>query len=164
MQRALSIIALSAVATLSQGEIITINDIVIDGFQPVPPTGSPATGLAMMIIDTDTRNITINGTFDGLLGDVTMAHLHGPANIGVSSPLITFGLQIESESLRSGSFSATERVNSFQLNFILDSRSYINIHSTAHTGGEIRGQAIIPAPGALGLLATSGLVASRRRR
>lgn len=148
----------------SNAEIITINDIVLDGFQPAPPTGSLATGLASMIIDTVTRDITIMGEFSGLEGDVIFGHLHGPAVPGQPSNLIILALQIEGDFMRSGTFSATQRVSPFQLNVILDSRSYINIHSVEHPSGEIRGQIFIPTPGGVGLLAFGGLVATRRRR
>ena len=148
----------------ASGDVITVSDIRLDGFQPVPPTGSLATGLASMTIDTDTRDITISGVFSGLEGPITMAHLHGPADIGQSSPLIFTFLTIETDDGFSGSFSAEDRVSSFQLNALLDSRTYLNVHTGAHPDGEIRGQVGVPAPGSAALLACLALGAAHRRR
>lgn len=164
MQRTVSCLMLALTSTLSVGEIITVSNIVLDGFQPVPPTGSLATGLATVMINTETRNITIDGTFEGLEGDVLIGHLHGPGGFGMNSPLIIIPMTIGGDFGRSGTFHASQGVSQFQLNAILDSRSYINIHSFAYTEGEIRGQVVIPAPGAFGLIAMGGLIATRRRR
>lgn len=147
-----------------KGEVISLTNIGLDGLQTVPSTGSLGTGLASMIIDTVTRDITIMGEFSGLEGDVIFGHLHGPAVPGQPSNLIILPLLIEGDFMRSGTFSVTQRVSPFQLNVILDSRSYLNIHSVTFPGGEIRGQIVIPAPGGVGLLAIGGLVATRRRR
>jgi len=120
------VIISSAVALLCasqvSGEIITINNILLDGFQPVPPTGSLGTGTASMIINTDTRNITIEGMFSGLEGDVIFGHLHGPADFGQSANLIFMPVQIEGDFMRSGTFHATQRVSVFQLNAILEQK------------------------------------------
>jgi len=150
--------------SITQAEIVTVNDIVLDGFQTVPPTGSLASGIASMTIDTETRDFTISGSFENLEGDVIFGHLHGPADIGQPSNFIILPLQIEGDFMRSGTFTATQRVSPFQLNIILDSRSYVNIHSVAYTSGEIRGQVVVPTPGGLGLLAAGGLLAMRRQR
>jgi len=164
MQRPIMLAALTMTCSAGLGEIITVNDIVLDGFQPSPPTGSLATGLASVMIDTITRDITIEGSFKGLEGDVIFGHLHGPADFGQPSNVIIIPLFIEGDFMRSGTFHANERLSPFQLGIVLDSRSYLNIHSVAHPSGEIRGQIVVPAPGSFGFLAASGLIVMRRRR
>jgi CHRD domain len=157
-------VSVSVCACVSHADVIQIGNIGLDGFQPVPPTGSLATGTAIMTIDTDTRDIHVEGSFEGLGSNVLFGHLHGPADIGQISPIVIFALVIESDTLRSGTFHADARVNQFQFNAIMDSRTYLNIHSTDFQSGEIRGQVIIPAPGALGVLAGAGFIGLRRRR
>lgn len=168
MQTPTLIIAMVTTASLlgfqADAELITVTDIILDGFQPVPPTGSLGSGIASMVIDTSTRFITIEGMFWGLEGDVIFGHLHGPARIGQNSNIVITPLFIEGDFMRSGTFSVTHRVSPFQLNAILDSRSYINIHSTAFPDGEIRGQVVVPTPGGLGFVAMGALIAIRRKR
>ena len=164
MQRPIICAVLAAAASIANAEIITVENIVLDGFQPVPPTGSLATGLASISINTETRDLTIEGTFSGLEGEVLFGHLHGPADPGQVGNLVFFSLEIEGDFMDSGTFQISRRISLFHLSTILDSRSYINIHSTAYPGGEIRGQIFVPAPSSLGLLAIGGLIATRRRR
>ena len=51
----------------------------------VPPTGSPATGLATVILDPTAQTIQINATFSGLTSNDVMAHIH----CCLASPFLT---------------------------------------------------------------------------
>ena len=163
MYRTAVAVAVSLMSSGAVGEIITI-DVGLDGSQPAPPTGSLATGIASVQIDTLTRDISVQGSFSGLEGDALFGHLHGPADFGHPSPIVIFPLLIEGDFMRSGTFSADVRVSRFQFDVIMSSRSYLNIHSVAFPSGEIRGQVVIPAPAGLGVFAACGLIGTRRRR
>lgn len=162
--RTILVSVISLIAAQANAEIISLIDIELNGFQTVPSTGSLATGLASVLIDTETRDFTVTGEFSGLEGDVLFGHLHGRAGFGETSNLIYMPLLIEGDFMRSGTFHASQRLSASQLSVILDSRSYLNIHTTAFLGGEIRGQIVVPAPGGLSVLALGGLVVTRRRR
>ena len=64
----------------------------------VPPTGSPATGLATVILDPTAQTIQINTTFSGLTTADTMAHIHcclaspflAGVNVGVATTVPAF--------------------------------------------------------------------------
>ena len=64
----------------------------------VPPTGSPATGLATVILDPPAQTIQINATFSGLTSNDTMAHIHcclaspflAGVNVGVATTVPAF--------------------------------------------------------------------------
>ena len=64
----------------------------------VPPTGSPATGLATVVLDPTAQTIQINATFSGLTSNDVMAHIHcclaSPfltgVNVGVATTVPTF--------------------------------------------------------------------------
>ena len=73
--------------------------------------------------------------FKDLTGPATMAHIHGPAeagaNAGVIAPLAAAtGTQI------TGSVTLTEA----QVAELKAGKYYVNIHTAANKGGEIRGQ------------------------
>ena len=64
----------------------------------VPPTGSPATGLATVILDPTAQTIQINATFSGLTSNDVMAHIHcclaspflSGVNVGVATTVPAF--------------------------------------------------------------------------
>lgn len=104
--------------------------------QEVPPNPSAGTGTAAMTFNQATKQLTWNVTYGGLTGPATMAHFHGPAapgaNAGVALPIGAAGMTSPAAG------SAT--LNDAQVADLLAGRWYINIHTAAHPGGEIRGQ------------------------
>ena len=104
--------------------------------QEVPPNPSAGTGSATMTFNQASKQLTWNITYGGLTGPATMAHFHGPAapgaNAGVALPIGAAGMASPAAG------SAT--LNDAQVADLLAGRWYINIHTAAHPGGEIRGQ------------------------
>lgn len=112
--------------------------------------GRTGTGLATLTLDDVSGIITItSGTFSGLSGNTTVAHIHGYSGLGVSSgPIVN--LSLTPLGTTSGSFSGSGAVNAAN---VLAGLTYINIHSSTFGGGEIRGQiGVVPEPGAVALL------------
>lgn len=116
---------------------------VITGQNERPtPHATPAIGQSsMFLVGTQ---LTFNITYKELVATATVAHIHGPAGpngtAGVLIDLMPF--HIGTPSL-SGSFSGTVSLAPNVLTQVVDRLTYVNVHSTAHPGGEIRGQ-IIP--------------------
>lgn len=129
---------------------------LLDGLQETPPNTSPATGSATVLIDDVLSTMSVSGTYSGLLGSVTAAHVHGLAGPGVPAGVI-FPLTIGG-----GLFSGGASLTPSQLAGALGGLTYINIHTTLYPGGEIRGQ-IVPEPG-LALWLGIGALALLRRR
>ena len=104
-----------------------------------------------------------SGTFSGLSGNTTVAHIHGYSGPGVSSgPIVN--LTLTPLGTTSGSFSGSGAVNAAN---VLAGLTYINIHSSTFVGGEIRGQVgVVPEPGTVALfgLGAAGLLIFVRRR
>ena len=152
-----------ALSTPASAAIIALS-ATIDGPQANAGagTGSTGTGSATITLDTNTNLMSWNIIWGGLTGPVSVAHFHGPAlpnqNAGVQ---VNFGAI---SGLVSPSIGNTI-LGVGQANDLLADLWYINIHTAAFPGGEIRGQVqVIPEPNTLALLALGlGIVAVQRR-
>ena len=100
----------------------------------VPPNDSAATGTVTVTFDTATKKATWQGSYSGLSGAATAGHFHGPAdpgkNAGVAVPITPNTSPLQ------GSADLTDA----QAADLLAGKWYVNIHTDAHKGGEIRGQ------------------------
>jgi hypothetical protein len=106
----------------------------LSGAAEVPPNTSPATGQASLDYDSVTKKLTWNVTYTGLTGPATAGHIHGPAAAGANAGVVVPFASATSPI--SGSATLTDA----QATELLAGRMYINIHTDAHKGGEIRGQ------------------------
>ena len=118
-------------------EIVTFS-IRLDGGQEVPAVTTPATGSGTATLDTTTNLFSWNITFSGLSAAQTAAHFHGAALQCVSAGVL-IGLPNGSPIVGSATVSAAQETQ------ILNGQWYVNVHTTANPGGEIRGQ-VMPAP------------------
>jgi hypothetical protein len=108
----------------------------------VPPNQSPATGTATVTYDDSTKTVTWEGTFTGLSGPATAAHIHGPAeagkNAGVIVPMSQAGTPFTSPF--KGSMQLADDKAGALASALTAGQAYVNIHTDANKGGEIRGQ------------------------
>jgi len=106
----------------------------LSGMQEVPPVPGSGKGSANFTLNVSTKTLTWTVTYSGLTGDAVAAHIHGPAalgsNAGVEVPL-TVG-----PSPMTGSAVLTDA----QVTDLTTGKTYVNIHTAANKGGEIRGQ------------------------
>jgi hypothetical protein len=65
----------------------------LTGANESPPTGSPGTGQAIVVLDTTAHTLNVNITFSGLLSGTTASHIHcclpSPFATGVNEPVGT---------------------------------------------------------------------------
>ncbi len=101
----------------------------------VPPKASQGTGDATVTLDTATRSIVYTVTFTGLTGPATMAHFHGPAVAGANA-----GVQVPLGTNPTSPIKGTIVLTESQVADLLAGTWYVNVHTTANPGGEIRGQ------------------------
>ncbi len=104
----------------------------------VPPNDSAGKATAQLTYDKGSKVLTWSITYSGLTGPATAAHFHGPAapgaNAGVALPIGVAPSPIV------GKATLTDA----QASDMLSGKWYMNIHTDAHKGGEIRGQVMPP--------------------
>jgi glucose/arabinose dehydrogenase len=106
------------------------------------PNDKPSTGLGLFSLVGN--QLTFNVTYRGLSGPATAAHIHGPATMDVPA-----GIMIDLQPYNGGGFgtngtlAGTVTLTAAQLAALVDGLTYVNVHTVAHGGGEIRGQ-IVP--------------------
>ena len=182
---------LLACAGAAHASIITYT-ASLNGISEAPPNASPGTGFATVTIDDILNVMRVQVTFSGLLADVTASHIHcctplpgtGTASVATTTPSfagfpsgVTFGtydhtLDLTSPlSYRPGyiteSGGTTALAEAALLAGMAQGNSYLNIHTIAFPGGEIRGFLTpVSEPNGFALLAVGGvmLLLARRHR
>lgn len=170
------VVAAAALSSVAQAQLVTLT-AQLTGGQEVPAVSTPATGLATLVIDLATNNWTFDIQFGTLTAPLSVAHIHqaaaganGPVIIGLDGMPLSGGRPVWNllapgiTSFNSnGALNAPFAFPAAQVANLLAGNTYINVHSTAFPGGEIRGQ-LVPTPGSIGLLTLAGIAAGRRRR
>jgi len=130
-----------------RGQIMAAGDAYfadLTGAQENPAVATAATGKGLVVISADAGTVTYLVTYTGLSGSANAAHIHTGAvgsNGGVILPLAA-GPSPMVGTLTATNFSASGAVTTFAeaITAIRAGTTYFNVHTTAHPGGEIRGQ------------------------
>jgi CHRD domain len=132
----------------------------LQGSQEVPAVSSAGSGSVILNVEDDTRAWTLTGSFSGLTGNSSNAHIHS-AFPGVGGPVVV-GLTFTS-GVTAGTISGAGTFTPSQFTELNSGKYYVNLHSTAFGGGELRAQ-LVPEPSSalLGCLGAAMLL--RRRR
>ena len=109
----------------------------LDSNQETTGSDSQASGTGTFVIDIEANTLSYIIDIQNLEGEETSAHIHGPANVGESANVIH---TLADGNHKEGVWHYPQSRESD----ILQGKTYVNIHSTEFTDGEIRGQ-IIPA-------------------
>ena len=196
MNAVLKTVAAAAILTVGLAQNANAGPVVfkvdLNGANESPANASPAVGSAVIAYDVDVHTMTLHLTFSDLSAPTTAAHLHcctavpgvGTAGVATTTPFFA-GFPI---GVTSGTFDIILDLTaaaSYNAAFITshggtiasaeaalvqgakDGEEYLNVHTQAFGGGEIRGfLAEIPEPATLAIfgfgLAALGFV--RRRR
>jgi hypothetical protein len=153
-------------------------------------TGASGSGVASLLIDELTNQMTLKVTFAGLSGNTTMAHIHGPttaAGTGTAGVIVPSASTLPSfpTGVKAGSYEQVfdllatstyraayittnggtpEKARDAFVASLLNGKSYLNVHSETFGTGEIRGFfAQVPVPGPLPLLGTATALGWSRR-
>lgn len=109
--------------------------VLLNGNQEVPPVATPASGSGAFVIGADR---SVSGSLTTLSVAGTAAHIH-EGGVNTNGPVI-IPLTKTSGSVWSVPQGAT--FTDAQYESFKAGQLYVNVHSAAHKGGEIRGQLI----------------------
>ena len=108
-----------------------------------PAMNVPGVGTATIVKSAGVYTFTIN--FSGMSGPLTGAHIHGPAAVGANAnvivPFSTTGAG--ASGTLTGTFTSTNTaaISNDSLDVLMtNGNAYVNLHTAANPGGEIRGQ------------------------
>lgn len=119
--------------------VVTLNG-VLSGLEELPPTTSTATGTTTVTVDPNTGNIHFQYQ-DNLQGNVQGVHIH-QGQFGFEGPHIV-DMPTTSAQQNSGDLTPGQILNGLRNDYLYLMRgglSYLNIHTDAFSGGELRGQ------------------------
>src|SRR3569623_430997 len=108
---------------------------MLDGKSEVPATTSSGTGTADLDYDPASKKLSWKLSYSGLSGPATAAHFHGPAEPGKSA-----GVAVAIPNATSSPVEGSATLTDAQAADLVAGRYYVNIHTAANPGGEIRGQ------------------------
>jgi hypothetical protein len=115
-------------------------------------TTSPGTGSGTITLSGNTLTLN-NITYSGLTANSIAAHIHGPGAPGVAAGVLYPLTALTTLGSTSGAFNGTVTLvagtGGFtiaqQLQQLESGLWYVNVHTTPHPGGEIRGQILTGA-------------------
>jgi hypothetical protein len=131
---AFAMVALGAIAFAGSASAEKLK-ATLDGKSEVPATTSSATGTAALDYDAATKKLSWKVTYSGLSGPATAAHFHGPADVGKNA-----GVSVAIPNATSSPVEGSATLTDAQASDLLAGKLYVNIHTAANPGGEIRGQ------------------------
>jgi CHRD domain len=134
----LALAGLTCLAWVGSASAATVSFTVsLTGADEMPPLTTAGKGTADLTWEPSTRVVTWDITSSGLTGQATMAHFHnGPA--GQNGPVVIW--LTKKGTSTSGAIKGKATLTEAQAKQFEAGDWYINVHTKAHSSGEIRGQ------------------------
>ena len=107
----------------------------LDTASEVPQKTGPGHGTVDATLNTATSRLTYTITYADLSGPVTGAHFHGPA-----SSTETAGVAVKITGNLASPIHGEAQLTPPQVDALTHGRWYVNLHTAANPGGEVRGQ------------------------
>jgi CHRD domain len=130
-----SLVALSACNMSPMASNVSTLTARLSGANEVPAASSNGSGTLSANLDKTTSVLTWTVTYSGLSGPATAGHFHGPAPMGQNAGVaLPFTGSLESP------IRGTATLSPAQMDAVMNGNWYVNLHTAANPGGEIRGQ------------------------
>lgn len=131
----LAMLALGATVAFAGPAFAEKMKATLDGKSEVPPNASAGTGTADIDYDAATKKLSWKLTYSGLSGPATAAHFHGPAEPGKNA-----GVALAIPNATASPVEGSAMLTDAQAADLTAGKYYVNIHTAANPGGELRGQ------------------------
>ena len=109
----------------------------LSGAAEVPPNASAGMGQLQAEFDKASSTFSYTLRYSGLSGPVKAAHFHGPAEAGKNA-----GVALGISNIGDSPVQGRAVLTAAQAADLLAGKWYINLHTAANPGGEVRGQVI----------------------
>jgi len=130
---ALACTAVLAIASTSMAANVNLK-ADLKASSEVPPTDSEGTGSVTATYDTASKKLSWKGSVSGLTGPATAAHFHS-GEVGKNG-----GVAVPIAGADKGAFEGSATLTDAQAEELMAGKWYVNVHTAANKGGEIRGQ------------------------
>ena len=130
-----SLLALGACNMSPMASNVSTLTARLSGANEVPAANSNGSGTLSANLDKATSVLSWTVTYSGLSGPATAGHFHGPAKMGQNAGVaLPFAGNLESP------IRGTATLTAAQMDAVMNGNWYVNLHTAANPGGEIRGQ------------------------
>ncbi len=140
-----AVIACNDHRSLPLNAVVNLTSTLSGSAELPTPVSSSATGTFRGVVDRSTRVLSYTVTYSGITP--SMGHLHRVTNAGG-----TGGVEIPFSALGSPIIGTATLATNTRVDSLINGFYYVNLHTTAFPGGEIRGN--IRVMGVIGLRAT----------
>jgi len=135
MTKTIAMLAFGAAFVLAGPAFADKMKATLDSKSEVPANTSAGKGTADLDYDPATKKLSWKLTYSGLSGPATAAHFHGPAEAGKNA-----GVAVAIPNATTSPVEGSAMLTDAQAADLVAGKYYINIHTAANPGGEIRGQ------------------------
>jgi hypothetical protein len=135
MTKTIAMLAFGAAVALAGPAFADKMKATLDSKSEVPANTSAGNGTADLDYDPASKKLSWKLTYTGLSGPATAAHFHGPAEAGKNA-----GVAVAIPNATTSPVEGSATLTDAQAADLVAGKYYINIHTAANPGGEIRGQ------------------------